>query len=70
MGLLLTISLTTALLCTLFVLPALLGPDPPAAVQPAASDPHRIGEAHQLPRRDVGDSERRELPPRRAGRAG
>ena len=34
MGMLLTISLTAALLCALFVLPALLGPALPAAAQP------------------------------------
>jgi uncharacterized protein len=70
MGLLLTISLTAALFCALFVLPALLGPAPPAVVQPAASDPQQIGEVHQLAQRDVGDGDQGELPPRRAGRGG
>jgi hypothetical protein len=70
MGLLLTISLTAALLCALFVLPALLGPALPAAAQPGASNPHRIGEMHQPAPRGVGNSDGGELPPRRAGRGG
>ncbi|MGD9616228.1 MAG: MMPL family transporter [Alphaproteobacteria bacterium] len=65
MGLLLTISLVAALLCALFVLPALLGPAAPAVAQPAASGPpggppdsrQRIGELRQFTRRDVSDAD-------------
>jgi hopanoid biosynthesis associated RND transporter like protein HpnN len=84
MGWLLTVSLTVALLCALFVLPALLGPAPPAAAQPAApampppsaSEPpsglRRSGEVSQFTRRDVSDADGdlEEMPRRRAAGRG
>ena len=70
MGMLLTISLTAALLCALFVLPTLLGPALPTVAQPTAGNPHRIGGVHQLAQRDVGDGDQGGLPPRRVGRGG
>jgi uncharacterized protein len=79
MGFLLTVSLTAALFCALFVLPALLGPAAPADARPAMSDPpggppgnpQQIGGLRQFTRHDVSDADNdREEPPRRraAGR--